>query len=58
MDTRFYCVRDRVKLKHFDVVWKPGVVKLGDFLPNIPLQHITKECYLYIYTVQTLDRLI
>ena len=27
----FYWVRDRVKQKHFDLFWKPGVIKLEDY---------------------------
>ena len=34
MGMHFYWVRDRVKQKHFDVFWKPGVSNLGDYFTS------------------------
>ena len=31
MDIRFHCARYRVKQKLFDLFWKTGVIKLGDY---------------------------
>ena len=39
MDMHFYLVRYRAK-KYLDVFWKPGVIKLGDYLnKNHPPAH-------------------
>ena len=31
MGMRFYWAGDRVKQKHFDIFWKPGVINLGGY---------------------------
>ena len=50
MDMRFYWARDRVKQKHFNVLWKPGVINIGDyFTKHHPPEHHkgTRTVYLH-----------
>ena len=50
IDMHFYWVRDRVKLKHFDVFWRPGVSNLGGYFTKQHLlehQKLMRLVYLY-----------
>ena len=49
MDMQFYWVGDQLEQKLFEVKWKPGHMKLGDYFTknNPPTQHrSTRKTYL------------
>jgi hypothetical protein len=50
MDTRFYWIKDRVKLGQFHVYWGPGYQNLADYFTkhNLPAHHkIMREIYIH-----------
>lgn len=49
MDMRYHWLRDRVKLKDFDIVWHPGVDSLADFNTKVqPVAQVLKMRHHYV----------
>ena len=50
LDMRFYWVEDRIKQKHFQLIWRKGAINMADYFTNHhPPWHHKKMRYRYLH---------